>query len=140
MHAERAPRPERLVAALDLERAGALDLDGARGEPSRALPEQNLSRLRRLLQPHGEVHGLAGREGRLGILDDHLARLDTDPDSEPERLDLRHDLERGSERPLCVVLVRDRHAERGHHRVARELLDGASVLLRSSRRPARSSG
>ena len=128
VHAQRAPGPQRLGPALDLERAGALDLDRAGRQPPRSLADENLPRLRRLLQPHGQVHGLAGRERRFGVLDDDLSRLDADPDREPERLDLRHDLERGSEGPLRVVLVRQRHAERRHHRVSGELLDRAAVV------------
>ena len=66
---------------------------------------------------------------------DSASSTTTSPDStpirtaEPERLDLRHDLERRPQRPLRVVLVRDGHAERRHDRVAGELLDGAAVLL-----------
>ena len=46
------------------------------------------------------------------------------------RPELADALERGEPRPdgaLRVVLVRERHAEGGHHRVARELLDDAAV-------------
>ena len=38
-------------------------------------------------------------------------------------------LDRRPHRPQRVVLVHDRHAEHGHHRVADELLDGAAVAL-----------
>ena len=128
VHPHGAPRPERLVPALDLERPGALDLDRACREPSRALAEQDLARLGRLLQAHGEVHGLARGKGRLGVLDDDLAGFDADPDAEPQRLDLGDDLERRPQCALRVVLVCDRHAERRHDRVAGELLDGSAML------------
>ena len=39
------------------------------------------------------------------------------------------ELERGTDGPLGVVLVRDRRAPQGHHRVADELLDDPTVTL-----------
>ena len=98
-------------------------------QPPRAGPEHDLARRGRLLQARGDVDGLAGRERRVGVVDDDLARLDADPRLEPELVDLVEDRERGAHRALRVVLVRPRHAERGHHGVAGELLDRAAVLL-----------
>ena len=46
-----------------------------------------------------------------------------------ERRDGRDEVEAGADGPLGVVLVRDRRAPDGHHRVADELLDGAAVAL-----------
>ncbi len=43
-----------------------------------------------------------------------------------DRLD---DTQAGADRPLGIVLVRDRRAEDRHHRVADELLDGSTVSL-----------
>src|SRR5207248_7560531 len=76
--AQRAPRPDRVRAALQLERPGVLDVDGARSEPPRARAEHNLARPRGLLQPRGDVDRLARRERRLGVVDHDLARLDAD--------------------------------------------------------------
>ena len=122
------------VAALDLDRAGVLDLDRACGEPAHDRPEHDLARLRRLLQARGQVDGLAGGEGRRGgVVDDDLAGLDADARLEPELAHLLHHREGGAERALGVVLVRARNAERGHHRVAGELLDRAAVLLDAGR-------
>ena len=89
--------------------------------------DQDVAGLGRLLQPRGEVHRLAGREGRVARLGDDLARLDADPRLEPEIVDRAEDRERGAHRPLGVVLVRLRNPERGHHRVPRELLDDPAV-------------
>ncbi len=82
----------------------------------------------RLLEPRGEVHRFAGREGRVGVVDDDLARLDADPRLELELDDGRAHRERGARSSQRVVLVRLRDAERGHHGISRELLDDASVL------------
>ena len=51
------------------------------------------------------------------------------PDLGAERLDRRDEVERGAHRALGVVLLRDRCAPHGHHRVADELLDGSAVAL-----------
>ena len=50
-------------------------------------------------------------------------------DARAERLDRVDQLERGTNGALGVVLVRDRRAPDGHHRVADELLDRAAVAL-----------
>ena len=55
-----------------------------RSEAVRGRADQDLARRRRLLEARGEVDGLAGREGRVGVVDDDLARLDADPRLEPE--------------------------------------------------------
>ena len=54
--------------------------------------------------------------------------------SSPSSCDLREDRERGPHGALRVVLVRPRHAEGRHHRVAGELLDHPAVLLDARRR------
>ena len=68
--------------------------------------------------------------------DDRLARVDPDAHLERERRVLRvqlghrlQDAKAGPDGALRVVLVRDRRAEDGHHRVADELLHGAPVAL-----------
>ena len=87
-----------------------------------------------LLEARGDVHGLAGRErGRRGVVDDDLAGLDADARLEAQRVHFVHHGERRAQRALGVVLVRARHAERRHHRVAGELLDRAAVLLDAGR-------
>ena len=82
---------------------------------------------RSLLQAGGRVDREPGRERRLGLVREDLARLDPDPHLEAELADALDDPERGANRALRVVLVRERHAERRHHRVAGELLDDAAV-------------
>ena len=125
----RAPGPDRLVAPANLHGAEVLDLDPVERQPVGVRADQNLVRRRALLESRGEVDRLAGREGRVAVTDDDLARLDADPCLEAEvggRLD---DLERRADRTLGVVLVRLRDAERGHHCVARKLLDEPPVAL-----------
>ena len=130
---DRPPCPQRLGATFDLERSGIVDLDRARRQPARGGAEEDLARLRRLLETRRKIDRLARREGRIALVDDDLARLDADADGELQLLDFRHDLERRAHGTLGVVLVRDRHTEGRHHRVARELLDRASVRFDASR-------
>ena len=136
-HVDDAPGSKRAVDALQLERACVLDDEAARGETVCGRADEDLARPRRLLEPRGEVHGLARRERRLGVVDDDLARLDADARLELELVDGLAHRERGARRPLRVVLVRLRNAERGHHGVAGELLDDAAVLHDARRRPSR---
>ena len=104
-----------------------------RGETIRRRADEDLSGACSLLQPRGEIHGLAGRERRLGVVDDDLARLDADTRLELELVDRRAHRERGARRALRVVLVCLRHAERRHHGVSGELLDDAAVLVDAGR-------
>ena len=98
-----------------------------RSEAARAGADQDLARRRLLLQPRGEVDGLAGGERRLAVVDDDLAGLDADARLEPELAHPLEDRERRPDGALGVVLVRQRHAEGGHDGVAGELLDDAAV-------------
>src|SRR5439155_21720111 len=108
--------------------------DGAGGAPPDGRAEDDLAGPGGLLKAGGDVHGLTGRERGLGLVDEDLARLDSDPRLETELVHLSHDREGRSDRALRVVLVRARHPERRHDRVARELLDDAAVLLDALRR------
>jgi hypothetical protein len=128
-HPKRAPCPQRLAAAADLDRTGVLDLDGAGREPARARAEPDLARRRHLLEARGEVHRLAGRERLIRVLDHDLARFDADPRLELELVDGLHDGEGRANRPFGVVLVGERDAERRHHGIAGELLDGPAEAL-----------
>ena len=97
--------------------------------------------LGRLLEPGGDVDGVAGdeRAAFARAAGDDLARVDADPKLErpvEERLEPALHRERGVQRPLGVVLVRLGDAEDGHDRVAGELLDRAAGARRS-RRPSR---
>ena len=76
---DRAPRPDRLVAAADLDRPEVLDLDPVERQPVRVRPDQHLVRRRALLEARGEVDRLAGGERRVAVADDDLAGLDPDP-------------------------------------------------------------
>src|SRR5581483_7311502 len=77
--ADDTPRGQRLGAPLQRDRLDVLELDYLEREPARPWSDQDLHRPRRLLQPGGEVDGLAGRERRVGRVDDDLAGLDADP-------------------------------------------------------------
>ena len=130
---QRAPRPHGLRPSSDLDLARALHLDRTGGKAASGRAEQDLAGLRGLLQSRGEVHGLAGGERRLRVLDHDLAGLDSDAHGEPQLLDRRHDGQSRTQRALGVVLVGERDFERGHHGVAGELLHGAAVRLDAAR-------
>ena len=129
---EQPERRHRLRLALELERLDRLDLDRVPHERERRLADQDLARLRRLLEPRGDVDRVAGRE--------HAPRspVTTSPVLTPIRPSMPRSgkrvphLDRGAARPQRVVLVHDRHAEDRHHRVADELLDRAAVRARRS--------
>ena len=95
----------------------------------------------RLLEPLRRVYRVTGHEGLAGggIARYDLARVDSDPHLEDDAV-LTLELEFSSREPVPhlvrgpdgaqgVVLVDDRHAEDGHHRIADELLDRAAVVL-----------
>ena len=97
-------------------------------ETVRGRADEDLSGARGLLEPRGEIDRLAGRECRLGAVDDDLARLDPDPGLELELVHGPSHRERRACRAQRVVLVGLRNAECRHHGVSRELLDDAPVL------------
>ena len=124
----RAPRPH-LLAGSDLDRPDVLDLDRVDRQPARAGAEGDRPGIAGLLQARRDVHGLAGGERRGDVFDHELTRFDPDPHVEVEVADGIEHGERCPDGALGVVLVRLRHAERRHHGVAGELLDGAAVQL-----------
>ena len=77
------PRPDPVAEALDVERTDILGLQPPTRQPVRVRPDQHLACAGRLLEPRGQGHGLARREGRVGLVDDDLARLDADAGLEP---------------------------------------------------------
>ena len=117
----------RIGLALQLEWRDRLDLDRVPHEREGRLTEQHCSRRRSLLQASGDVDRVTGREPLLRPRH-HLARHHSDPPLQPQRRERVPHLDRCPHRPQCVVLVHDRHAEDGHHGVADELLDGATVM------------
>ena len=117
-----------------LERAERIRAGGgARG----ASADEDLPRLGDLLEPSGDVHGVAGHDevgARLVAARHDLAGVDPDPDRQPlaERRVLAHgvpQLQRGVDRPPRVVVVGDRQPEDRHRGVADELLERAGVPL-----------
>jgi hypothetical protein len=129
---------EQTRLALRDHRAGLVGDDRLPHEAVRLLAEQNLARLRRLLQARRDVDGVACCKPLLGARDD-LARVHAHAQLEPrpvvafellvEPAQTPAQLPRGAHRAQRVVLMHGRHAEDGHHRVADELLDGAAVPL-----------
>ncbi len=114
-------------------------------QPARELADDDLVCSCRLLEPGGDADGFAGDEplSRVGRRGDDLAGLDADPHLEPdavvvdeplvERGHSHPDVEGGARGAKCVVLVRERDAERGHDGVSRELLDRPAVTRQGGR-------
>ena len=134
---------DRLALALRGERFHLLDVDRVSRQPQCLLPDQDLSRRGRLLQPSSDVDCVARGQPLLGAGDD-LAGVDADPHLHRyavvalevlvERRDRIAELRSGAQSPQGVVLVHGRNAEDGHDRVADELLDGPAVALQASTR------
>ena len=127
-HPQQPVRANGVGLPLQPERRDGLDLDGLAHELERRLAEQHLARLCRLLEPCGEVDGVARRQALLGAGDDGArvqpdARLDSELGKRVAHLGGR------PHRAQCVVLVCRGHAEDRHHRVADELLDRSLVAL-----------
>ncbi len=120
---------DRVPEAAELERPDLVGLDPAVGEAVRRLAHEDLARRCSLLEPRSDVHRLAGREGRVGLVDHHLAGLDTDAGLEAELTSVLEDPEAGPDRALGVVLVRQGNAECGHDGISGELLDRSSMRL-----------
>jgi len=97
-------------------------------EPVRPRADEDLVRACSLLEAGGDVDRVAGGEGGVEArVRDDLARLDADPRLEPEVADGVEDRAGGPDGAGGVVLVRAWDPERGHDRVADELLHGAAV-------------
>ncbi len=137
-HRQQPVGGDRLLLAAQRERLHPLHVGGAAHEPRGRLAEQDLVRLRCLLQAGGDVDRVPGRQPLLGAGDDLPG---VDPGAQAERdavvaLELLvQPGERGADsggraqRAQRVVLVRDRDAEHRHHRVPDELLHRAAVAL-----------
>ncbi len=141
----RSPRREqpesrhRLRLALEHKRLDRFHLNGAANERERWFPDQRLPRLRRLLQPGGDVDCIPGRKALLGAGDD-LARGDPDAALDVELgQDLAH-LDRRPAGAQGIIFVRDGHPEDRHDSVADELLDRATVALDNRLHPLEVAG
>ena len=146
-HAPRAHERERaheatatdaLGLSLHLDRGLVVELEGAAGGRDRALADEDLARLRALLQPRRHVDRVSGDEGApfTRAPDHDLAGVDADPQLEPgvELTYAAPHCESGVQGPLGVVLESRRGAERRHHRVAGELLGRSAGTLDLFRR------
>jgi hypothetical protein len=133
------PGANGLRLPLRLDRLVRLVCDRALGRAQRRLVDDHGPDRRRGLQPCGRVDDVAGDDplaelGACAERDHCLARRDRRPHGDLETFltelsDRVEDAQRRPHRALGVVLVRDRCAEDGHHRVADELLDGAAEAL-----------
>ncbi len=138
-HAQRSIERHRLGLALQLVAARVLVGDRRLRGAFRRLADQHRARLGRGLNSRRRVdhvardHALPLGAERDGGLTREYAGTCLEPGAELGHS--RDQVERGTHRPLGVVLVCDRSAPDGHHRVADELLDRAAVPL--DHRPGR---
>src|SRR6266550_5942212 len=121
-----------------LDRLDRLEFERAFGEVVSARPDEDLSRLRGLLEPRGDVDGVTRRK-RATLARHDLAGVDAHPDPQlgPEvalkvfiqAAELLAQLVRGPGCPQRIVLVDDGDSEDGHDRITDELLHGATVAF-----------
>ena len=113
--------------------------EGVADEPVGSLAEEHFARLRRLLQPGGNVDRVTEGErfARVRLADDDLARVDSRARPQPETevplelvvegLEPLPHLHRRPHSPQRVVLADDGQSEDREQTVARKLLDGSPV-------------
>ena len=124
-----AERRNELALALQRERLCRVRSDPRAHEPLGRRADQHFVGAGRLLQPGGDVHGIAGDECLARARDD-LAGVDADAHREAERRDGIAHLDCRPDRAKRVVLVDLREAEDRHRRISDELLDRAAVSLK----------
>jgi hypothetical protein len=128
VHAEEPVGGKRLGLAFQRERHDWIDVDRVADERERRRSEQHVARRRSLLQAGRDVDRISGCQPLFGAGHD-LPGVHADTRLDAELWERRAHLRRRAHGPQRVVLVRDRHAEDGHHGVADELLDAAAVTL-----------
>ena len=127
-HGPQPVRRDGFGLALQLERLDRLGLDRVAHEGERLVADQDLARLRGLLEAGGDVDGVAGGEALLGSGHD-LAGVDADAGLHAQLRQRGAHLHRRAARAQGVVLVHLGDAEHGHDRIADELLDRPAVRL-----------
>jgi hypothetical protein len=125
-HREQRVRRHRLRLSFQLESPLVADLDRRPHQTERLLADEHFAGLCGLLEPRRDVDRIAGRKALLGPGHD-LPGVDPDPSGDAELGQRVAHLERRAAGAQGVVLVRGRHAEDGHDRVADELLHRATV-------------
>ncbi|HET9669827.1 MAG TPA: hypothetical protein VFQ93_09485 [Casimicrobiaceae bacterium] len=129
-----------LGLALEANRRHRIEAEHRSSEAIRDGADENFAWLRKVLQACGDVDGVADHRVLLVTIGTESACEDTsrrdaemhvqcDTVSVAKRFQCLHHVECGAQRPLGVVLVRDRRAEEPHDRVADELVDDSSVRL-----------
>src|SRR5216683_1115435 len=140
----------RLGFSADGDRPAGLEPGVAFHEPRGGVADQDDPRLGELLQPRGQVRGVAHRGVvHAQVVADgahhHEAGVRAHPELEgyllagvePQRPFRKRapDPDRGQHRAPRVILVRDRRAEERHEAVAQELVDGALEAVDLAERP-----
>ena len=145
-------RPDVVLLALDRESFERPRLDRMLDERVGGLADQDLVGVRRLREPFGEDHRLAGHEcvPFRGIPGDDLSGIDPDPDLEADvecalellvqAVEAAKHLLGGPDGAEGVVLVCDGHPEHRHDLVPDELLDRAAMPLDDLSHPLEEAG
>ena len=128
---DRTERGHRDDLALEHLIAGRLEGDGRIRSLLRLFTNEDRARRSRALEARCRVDDVARDETLVGGTDSDrgLPGQDSGPRLDPgtERSDAVDQVEGGADCTFSVVVVRDRGAPDGHHRVADELLDGPAV-------------
>src|SRR3954451_10574531 len=131
--ADRAPRRNGRLLALEYLLAGFLEGDRGTRRAIRRLADQHGARWRHGLEPRRRVHDVPGDHALVGRAKGHGRLAGEDPgaccDLRTECADRVDQLERGANGALDVILVRRWSAPDGHDRVADVLLDDTSITL-----------
>ena len=126
-----AERGHRRDLALEDLVAGGLEGDGRVRGLLGLLADEDRARRGHALEARRGVDDVAGDEALVGRADGHRRFAGQDAgaclDPGTKRTDAVDEVERGADRAFRVVVVGDRCAPDGHHRVADELLDRAAV-------------
>ena len=129
------PHADGLSLGLGVEGRRVAIPDRPFGRPVGRLVDEDAAHRGGRLQAGGRVDDVAGGDALPGLgprfeRDQRLACRDPDPDLEVAVVGQAvEDGQRGPERPLGVVFVRDRRPEKRHDRVPDELLDRTAVTL-----------
>ena len=131
-HPPELPAADAAVLSLRLDGSRLAELERAADQGRGPLPDEHVAGLRRLFEPRGHVHRVAGRERAALARAAHrdLTGIDADPQRQPAAEELLQPLlhpESDLQRPLGVILLGGRRTEHGDDRVADELLDRSAA-------------
>jgi len=129
--ANEAPANNAAASSFDLDRFSVRELESTSRQGGCSIADNNVAGCGGLLEPRGDVHGVAGYEGAAlaGASDDDFAGVDANAQGKliAEQLSqLSSHRESRMQRTFGVILVCNRGSERCHDSITHELLDCAT--------------